>query len=479
MLTVSLDNRLETPLYEQLYRYIRGEIETGRLAAGEKLPSKRALCAHLKISQNTVETAYEQLTAEGYLLARPRSGYYVQRMEAPLRPATPFSPSAVSSVQEEAPSAETASPPLYDFRTNAVDTDHFPFSVWARLTREILCEDSRGLLRAVHPQGDPALRAEIARYLRDYRGILASPEQIVVGAGSEYLLGLAIHLLGRNRRYAVENPGYPKTRRIFEGGGAEVVPIRLDEDGLRVDGLRRSGADIVHVTPSHHFPLGTVMPVRRRMELLRWAEEAEGRFILEDDYDSEFRFAGRPIPALQGLDRNGRVVYFNTFAKTLAPSLRIGYMVLPEPLLALYQRDFLFYSSTVPSFEQHVLRRFLQDGYFERHLSRMRNRYKEKRDRLLEALARHDPGNAVRIRGAEAGLHLLLQLEGRDEPALTAAAEQAGVRVYGLSGYYAPDGAPPPGGMGGVVLGYAGFPPEQIEEAVALLAAAWGLEETT
>ena len=479
MLTVSLDNRLETPLYEQLYRYIRGEIETGRLAAGEKLPSKRALCAHLKISQNTVETAYEQLTAEGYLLARPRSGYYVQRMEAPLRPATPFSPSAVSSVQEEAPSAETASPPLYDFRTNAVDTDHFPFSVWARLTREILCEDSRGLLRAVHPQGDPALRAEIARYLRDYRGILASPEQIVVGAGSEYLLGLAIQLLGRNRRYAVENPGYPKTRRIFEGGGAEVVPIRLDEDGLRVDGLRRSGADIVHVTPSHHFPLGTVMPVRRRMELLRWAEEAEGRFILEDDYDSEFRFAGRPIPALQGLDRNGRVVYFNTFAKTLAPSLRIGYMVLPEPLLALYQRDFLFYSSTVPSFEQHVLRRFLQDGYFERHLSRMRNRYKEKRDRLLEALARHDPGNAVRIRGAEAGLHLLLQLEGRAEPALTAAAEQAGVRVYGLSGYYAPDGAPPPGGMGGVVLGYAGFPPEQIEEAVALLAAAWGLEETT
>lgn len=479
MLTVSLDNRLETPLYEQLYRYIRGEIETGRLAAGEKLPSKRALCAHLKISQNTVETAYEQLTAEGYLLARPRSGYYVQRMEAPLRPATPFSPSAVSSVQEEAPSAETASPPLYDFRTNAVDTDHFPFSVWARLTREILCEDSRGLLRAVHPQGDPALRAEIARYLRDYRGILASPEQIVVGAGSEYLLGLAIQLLGRNRRYAVENPGYPKTRRIFEGGGAEVVPIRLDEDGLRVDGLRRSGADIVHVTPSHHFPLGTVMPVRRRMELLRWAEETEGRFILEDDYDSEFRFAGRPIPALQGLDRNGRVVYFNTFAKTLAPSLRIGYMVLPEPLLALYQRDFLFYSSTVPSFEQHVLRRFLQDGYFERHLSRMRNRYKAKRDRLLEALARHDPGNAVRIRGAETGLHLLLQLEGRDEPALTAAAEQAGVQVYGLSGYYAPDGAPPPGGLGGVVLGYAGFPPEQIEEAVALLAAAWGLEETT
>ena len=477
MLTVSLDSRLETPLYEQLYRYIRGEIETGRLAAGEKLPSKRALCAHLKISQNTVETAYEQLTAEGYLTARPRSGYYVQRMEAPLRPAPPPFSSVLQTA--ELPAGEAAPPPRYDFRTNAVDTDHFPFSVWARLTREILCEDSRRLLRAVHPQGDPGLRTEIARYLRDYRGILASPEQIVVGAGSEYLLGLAIQLLGRDKRYAVENPGYPKTRRIFEGGGARVVPIRLDEDGLRVDGLRRSGADVVHVTPSHHFPLGTVMPVRRRMELLRWAEETEGRIILEDDYDSEFRFAGRPIPALQGLDRNGRVIYFNTFAKTLAPSLRIGYMVLPKPLLALYQRDFLFYSSTVPSFEQHVLRRFLQDGYFERHLSRMRNRYKAKRDRLLEALTRHDPGKALRIRGAETGLHLLLQAEGRDEETLTAAAERAGVRVYGLSGYYTPDGAPPSGGMGGVVLGYAGFPPEQIEEAVARLAAAWGLEETT
>ena len=456
----------QPPLYEQIYRYIRGEIEAGRLAAGEKLPSKRALSAHLKVSQNTVETAYEQLTAEGYLLARPRSGYYVQRLEAPPR-----------AVQTQPPALPPDTPdipkPAFDFHTGGVDTDHFPFSVWAKLTREILCEDSRRLLQAVHPQGDPTLRAEIARYLREYRGILASPEQIVVGAGSEYLLGLAIQLIGREKRYAVENPGYPKTRRILEGGGAAVVPVELDEDGLRVDRLRRSGAAVVHVTPSHHFPLGTVMPVRRRAELLRWALEEDGRYILEDDYDSEFRFSGRPIPALQGLDTADRVIYFNTFAKTLAPSLRIGYMVLPAPLLAVYRRDFLFYSSTVPSFEQHVLRRFLQEGYFERHLSRMRNRYKAQRDALLGEFARRDPSGKLRILGQESGLHLLLRVRGLEEAAMVASAEAEGVRVYGLSAYY--QAGTVPAREGGAVLGYAGFPPSSMEEAVARLAKAWAL----
>lgn len=466
MLTIPLQNTKKIPLYEQLYRYIRQEIEAGRLAAGEKMPSKRALCAHLKISQNTVETAYGQLAAEGYLLARPRSGYYVQKLEAPPRAAYEEPP--VLPAEPPAPPA-----PLFDLHTGGVDTDHFPFSVWAKLTREILCQDSRGLLQAVRPQGDPALRAEIARYLREYRGILAAPEQIVVGAGSEYLLGLAIQLLGREKRYAVENPGYPKTRRILEGGGADVVPVELDGDGLRVDRLRRSGAQIVHVTPSHHFPLGTVMPVRRRAELLRWALEEEGRYILEDDYDSEFRFAGRPIPAMQGSDTGGRVIYFNTFAKTLAPSLRIGYMVLPAPLLAVYQRDFLFYSSTVPSFEQQVLRRFLAEGTFERHLSRMRNRYKALRDGLLAAFSRHDSAGRLRIQGADTGLHLLLSVRDKEEGELVSYAEAAGVRVYGLSSYYWQGTAP--AGNGGVVLGYAGFSAEQLSQAAERLADAWRL----
>lgn len=465
MLTIPLDGRAASPLYEQIYQYIRREIESGRLSAGKKLPSKRALSAHLKVSQSTVETAYGQLAAEGYLLARPRSGYYVQRLEAP--------PPVLRTESSPLPEASAAQTPPFDFSTSGVDTGRFPFSVWAKLTREILCEDARGLLQSVHPQGDPALRREIARYLRDYRGILASPDQIVVGAGSEYLLGLTVQLLGRAKGYAVENPGYPKTSRILEGNGAAVAPIGMDENGLRVDRLRRSGAEVVHVTPSHHFPLGTVMPVSRRAELLRWALEEEGRYILEDDYDSEFRFSGRPIPALQGLDPAGRVIYFNTFAKTLAPSLRIGYMVLPAPLLAVYRRDFLFYSSTVPSFEQHVLRRFLQEGYFERHLRRMRNQYKARRDILLAEFSRRDPGGKLQIQGADTGLHLLVRVCGKEEDELVSAAEANGVRVYGLSAYYQEGAAPK--GKGGVVLGYAGLPPEKIGEAVFRLAAAWEL----
>lgn len=471
MLTCPLDSRSPVPLYEQLYGYIKTEILNGHLCAREKLPSKRALCAHLKVSQNTVETAYAQLTAEGYVLSRPKSGYYVQELVSPLlaEPPKTGSRDALPPRAAETPTVL----PRYDFRTNEVDTGCFPFSVWAKLSRETLCEDSRRLLEAIDPQGDEGLRAEIARYLRDFRGIETFPDRIVVGAGSEYLLGLTVQLLGREKRYAVENPGYPKIHKILGGNGAGTVPIALDENGIRPDSLRASGAEIVHVTPSHHFPLGIVMPVARRQQLLRWAAEADGRYILEDDYDSEFRFSGRPIPALQGLDRSGRVIYFNTFAKSLAPSLRIGYMVLPAPLLADYRERFRFYSSTVPSFEQITLKRFLREGYFERHLSRMRNVYKTRRDRLLEEIARRNRGGRITVSGQDSGLHLLLRVDnGMSEEQLMEAALGAGVRVYGLSGYCAE-----PADVAGprVVLGYAGFPPEDIADAVACLANAWNL----
>lgn len=470
MFTCSLDNRSTTPLYEQLYRYIRIEIECGHLRANEKLPSKRTLCAHLKVSQNTVETAYAQLAAEGYLFTKPKSGYYVQKMDSPL-----IGEHAVKHIPspEKTGNIPAELPTIYDFKTNEVDTDCFPFSTWAKLTRETLCEDSRKLLGAMHPQGEEGLRAEIARYLYDFRGIQTSPDRIIVGAGFEYLLGLAVQLLGRERLYAVENPGYPKIGKILGSNGVKITAIELDESGIRPDQIRQSGAEIVHVTPSHHFPLGIIMPIARRQQLLRWAEESESRFILEDDYDSEFRFSGRPIPALQGLDRSGRVIYFNTFAKSLAPSIRIGYMVLPEPLLDIYRRKFRFYSTTVPSFEQYTLRRFLHDGYFERHLSRMRNVYKIRRDKLLEAISRNDPTRKITVSGQDTGLHLLLHVDnGMSETQLVETAKKNGVRVYGLSGYYS---AAPTVSRNQVVLGYAGFPPEDFDRAVGLLTEAWDI----
>ena len=281
MFTPILDSSQRRPLYEQLYRYIRGEIEAGRLAAGERLPSKRALAAHLKISVVTVEGAYGQLLAEGYLRSEPKRGFFVQAVQEEHR-----SPAPARTLSVPAP----PTPALpYDFSTSAVDIALFPFATWAKLMREVLSEQAAPLLASPHPQGLPALRRAIAEHLYRFRGIRADAEQIVVGAGSETLIGLLVQLLGREGGYGVENPGYTKTQRILTSCGAAVRPLPLDGQGLRVDALEEAGVRVVHVTPSHHYPLGIIMPVARRQALLRWAEAAPDRYILEDDYDSEFR----------------------------------------------------------------------------------------------------------------------------------------------------------------------------------------------
>ena len=464
MFTPRLDPASSRPLYEQLYLQLRRDIEAGVLRAGEKLPSKRALSAHLKISVVTVEGAYGQLLAEGYIRSEPKRGFYVSRLDAPAPPApVPQAPASPSGEEE-------SWAPDYDFSTNAVDTARFPFSTWAKLMRQVLSAGDSRLLSVLPPQGIPELRQAIVEYLRSFRGITASPEQVVVGAGSEYLTSLLFQLLGREGGYAVEDPGYPKAGKLLSHQGALVCPIPLDESGLRVDALRWSGARVAHVTPSHHFPLGIVMPIARRQELLAWAGEREDRYIIEDDYDSEFRFSGRPIPALQSLDQNGRVVYLNTFAKSLAPSLRIGYMVLPPQLAERFRREFLFYSSTVPSFEQYTLARFLEGGHFERHIARMRVEYRERKAALAACV--RELGVPGALSGADAGLHMLLQVDnGMTEGELTARAREQGVAVHPLSAYYLtppPQGAPPT-----LVMGYARLSAAELHGAFQRLGTAW------
>ena len=462
MLTYSLEPHSAVPLYEQLYRAIRADITSGALSGGERLPSKRQLAANLRVSQITVETAYGQLTAEGYLVSAPRRGYFVQQQLS-----LPPAPRAVPSrAAETAPQSGCK----YDFRTNIVDNGCFPFSTWARLTRSVLSEYAGRLLEASDPCGAPELRREIARYLRDFRGIGVSPDNILVGAGSEYLMHLVIQLLGRERVYALENPGYRKLYQVFAENGAAVRPTPLDKQGLRADALEASDASAVYLTPSHHFPLGTVMPAARRLELLRWAAAGD-RYIIEDDYDSEFRYASRPIPALGELDRAGRVVYVNTFAKSLAPGLRIGYLVLPDALMARYRERFSLYSSTVSSVDQLTLAAFLRTGGFERHISRSRKVYQSRRDALMAALARELHDLPHEVSRSEAGLHLLLHMRsGMLERELIDRAQAAGVRVYPLSAYYTPPVQPP---RATLVLGYAGLTETQIGKAVKLLAQAW------
>ncbi|MFH0992742.1 MAG: PLP-dependent aminotransferase family protein [bacterium] len=464
MLTLFLDRLSTVPLYEQIYKHIRAEITGGSIVAGTRMPSKRELARHLQTSPVTVESAYAQLVAEGYLESVLRSGHFVL--------ASPETSLLRQPAVVEVVESTTTPKPLFDLTTGGVDPALFPYTAWAKLARAVLAGPERDLLNAIHPQGSYELRKAISTHLADYRGIAADPAQIVVGAGSEYLTGLIVQLLGRDNGYAVEDPGYPKIVRILAANGARTVRIPIDRAGINVASLRRTKAAFVHVTPSHQFPTGVVMPIGRRRELLAWAAEGTGRYIIEDDYDSEFRFSGQPIPALQGLDAGGRVIYMNSFTKSLAPSLRISYMVLPPGLLLRYRDELGHYACTVSNFEQATLARFMNEGRFDRHLARLRNVYKERRDHLIAALLGSPLGAIIEIASADAGLHFLLKVaNGMKEHELVTSALSAGIRLAGLSAYGNVEHAGAFYDM--LVIGYAGIAVDRIETAVGLLSALW------
>ena len=464
-LTLSLSRRPGVPYYLQLYRHIAEEIRSGGLASGEKLPSKRALAQHLSVSINTVDTAYQMLATEGYLQAVPKSGFYVCPLPQ-LQTPPPL------------PEPEPASPPpepacRFDCSTGSVDTSVFPFATWARLTKDIMYHEPQ-LLHHGDAQGDLCLRQALCRYLHQFRGVRCLPEQVLLGAGMEYLLMVLCSLLPEQTLYAVEEPGYRKAWQAMENCGRAVVHLPVDQGGLSIRALEESGAQCAYVTPSHQYPTGAVMPAGRRAELLHWAAAQEGRFLVEDDYDSEFRYSGRPIPALQGADYGGRVIYAGTFSRSIAPSIRIAYLVLPPSLLPVYRQRFSQQSSTVSRFEQHTLWRFIQEGHWERHLNRTRNLYKKRRDRLMQSLRNTPVGPRLQVTGAEAGLHLLLRLEnGLAEGGMVARARLQGVALVGLSScYYDPSLAPP----ATVLCGYARYTEAELEQVAQALGRAWRLE---
>ena len=463
MLTYTLDKGAGVSLYEQLYRCVKEDILSGRLAAGEKLPSKRALAAHLEVSVITVKNAYEQLMAEGYLAGVEKKGYFVSSVLPPV--------TGVAPLPQKEPAEPREREWFLDLVTNSIAAEDFPFTVWARLMRQTILERGTGLLHSTPPQGAWALRRAIAAHLRQFRGMEAAPEQIIVGAGTEVLYSLLVQLFGRERLYGVEDPGYSKIARIYRGSGAEVAAIPLDEAGLSVRELRCSGADVVHISPSHHYPTGLVMPIARRQELLRWAQERPERIILEDDYDSEFRFVGRPIPTLFSIDGGEQVVYLNTFSKTIAPSIRISFMVLPRHLLADFQEKLGFFACTVSAFEQYTLARFLSDGYYEKHLSRMRKHYRQKRDAVIAAVRQSPLAPHATITEEDAGLHFLLRLDGAPpDEVLRREAEARGIRLAMLSDYYQRPGEVP---QHVLVVNYTGIDLERLPAALERLAELW------
>ena len=453
MQTYTLDRSGASPLYEQLYRALKADILSGALPGGSRLPSGRALAEHLGLSRVTVETAYAQLLAEGYLTSRPRAGYFVEQL-------TPQElPPRVSEPEAQPPEPETA---------QSRSAQLFPFSVWARLMRGVLLDRRQELLRPAPDAGLPALRQAVAAELYRQRGVHVSPEQVYIGAGAEYFYNLLIKFFGHGRVYALENPGHRKIARVYQANQVAVRPIGMDADGVIPELLEQSGAEVLHISPSHHYPTGTVTPITRRQALMRWLTAQPGRYLIEDDYDSEFRFSGLPIPTIQSMDRSGRVIYMNTFSRTISPSLRISYMILPRTLLPQWQAAMGFYSCTVPSFEQMTLTRFLAEGYFEKHLSRMKKHYRAVRAQLFSVL--HTP-QAVRqcaVHDTDAGLHLVLELKNAPEPeALRALLRQSGLPDALLSDFFLD--APSPQAQKSIVLGYADAEPAQLEAALTAL----------
>lgn len=521
MLTLELHKNKSTPLYMQIYSYIKSEVLARRLKAGNKLPSKRALAAQLGISTITIEGAYGQLMAEGYIYAKAKSGYYISPLESIQQaddsaadffqhntlgdaqlfsgpekisyesgytdnmpgasgtvnmaglsnsPSTSgiFVPSSLQSTNtalshasseiSSRPSITSTSMPssstisskgrmshestaqtscaTIDLSSNNILPESFPFSIWTKLMRHTMSENQALLLTKSPTAGIYSLRCAIAEHLLRFRGMHIQPEQIIIGAGTEYLYELIIKLIGRDKIYCVEDPGYHKLQRIYTDNGACCFSLPIDQQGMSVTALNAVRCDVIHISPSHHFPTGIITPVSRRYELLGWATSGQ-RYIIEDDYDTEFRLVGKPIPSLFSMDMSSKVIYMNTFSKSLTSTIRISYMVLPMPLMEEFNRRLGYLSCTVSTFEQYTLAEFINQGYFERHINRMRNNYKKLRQLLLKELLAHPEHDKIQILQQASGLYFLLKinttLSDRD---LRSRLQQNGVHLQSLQHYY-------------------------------------------
>lgn len=559
MLTYSFSNKGELSMYEYLYRCIRSDIEAGVIAPGEKLPSKRSFARHLGVSLITVEGAYSQLIAEGYLRAEPRRGYFAcdlnfsgvvsgrkpsllgvgssslatayptdgnllpeeglaqayaslaaagrpreGRIEADGQSATLVSSSGENGFNDEAVFA--------DFTGSSVPLGMFPYAAWAKSLRDALTRESeRMLVGETGFAGALRLRKAIADHLRGFRGMEVDPECIVVGAGSQVLYNWLVQLLGRNLHYGVEDPGYLRLSRIYEANNVELSHIPLDENGIDMASVVESSADVLHLMPSHQFPTGIVTSIGRRYELLGWASAKDNRYLVEDDYDCEFRLTGRPIPSLQSIDATGKVIYANTFTKSLGPAFRIGYLVLPPALADRFRRELGFYSCTVSAIDQLALARFIESGDYERHVNRLRTYYRSVRDALVSAFQASSFSERVSIEEQDAGIHFIMGIsidakipevrksapqghatryrfddvatknakdccqptspvaESRWEREFVDAAQGRGVRIVPLSLFYSKCAAPERGSVRRFLVSFGGIELDSVEPAVAAL----------
>lgn len=461
MLTYNLEAKAGETLCDLLANAIKRDILSRKINAGEKLPSKRNLAANLGISTITVERAYGQLVLEGYVQSIPKSGYFaIEKLPAPVK----------SGFSHFSSSPEESRPEFFaDFASNSANPCDFPFDLWTKCIRKALSENRKELLTPSPAQGMYRLRAAISNHVREFRGLEASPENIVVGAGAEQLYAILAFLMG-DRRICLENPGYDRALKIYAMSGKDICYANLDSSGISVGEIESLRCDAVHLSPGHQFPTGIVMPVSRRYEILAWAGKKDGRIVVEDDYDSEFRMQGRPLPALAGIDGEGKVVYLNTFSKSLSGTLRVAYMALPCALMQKYKASYSGLNCAVSVFEQTALAIFMESGAFGRHISRMRLRYRKKRDLLLKAISNSHLAKDAVVSEKESGLHFTMSLPRLENDGdFLAAAERRGVRLKPLSSYYHAGRAAGRSFM----VNYSNIEEGKIEEAVHRLEEAW------
>lgn len=476
-ITPLLDKQQSTPLYVQLYQYIRESIEAGRLQSGGKLPAIRALSQHLVISKNTVEAAYGQLLAEGYVESKERGGYLIQPIEPlwSLPSSEAHVPRAVSAPPNSGshPIRQGDRPLPYEFRYGDIAYDRFPHDIWKSCLTQAIQEAASnapyGILGYGDRLGHEGLREELAEYVYQSRGVLCSPDQIFIAAGTQYAVSMLVQIMSLRRSvFAMEEPGYNGVRTVLSGMDCRIDPIPVAEDGIDITALTQSEAAVVYVTPSHQFPLGMVMSVEKRLRLLQWASAKQG-LILEDDYDSEFRYGSRPIPSLKALDSEDRVIYMGTLSKSFLPGARLSYMIMPNRFVPLMKEKLAHYSCSVSPIIQQAVWLFMKQGHYGRHIRRMRRVYQSRHRTLIEAVS-ESMGSRVEIVGGRSGMHILLRVPGMDAAELIQLAEDAGCLVYEAAKHWC---HPDEKAREYVMLGFGGLDEARLREGVHLLEQAW------
>ncbi|WP_055668207.1 PLP-dependent aminotransferase family protein [Desnuesiella massiliensis] len=457
------------PMYLQIYHQIKEDIEQGNIVHGERLPGIRTLAQTLGIGRNTVSRAYAQLAVEGYAQASHGSGFFVLDTSNKVmeRNYVPQDTKALS-VERSKPKQPVS---LYDFQYGGLPYEQFPFKLWRKYTSQILLSPQKDVVNQYpDKQGDLLLRQEIKKYLHRLRGMVCCEEQIIIGSGLHYSLDILCKILCKeNNTIAMEEPGYNGARDVFINNNYNLYPIPASKDGLILSSIHSSGACAAYVTPSHQFPYGTVMPISQRKELLNWAI-ANDAYIIEDDYDSELRYDADPVPALHSLDTDDRTIYIGTFSKSLSPSLRVNYMVLPVRLLKRYYSVFRSYNSPVSWLTQRVLAEYMRDGNYERHARKMCITYKRRHDVLVQEATKMFGSKAI-LYGRGAGLHFIMEFPGGEEQDwLIKQAEKVGVKVYPMIPFWNERNACP---RNLIFVGYSLLGEQQIRKGIALLQSAW------